>query len=88
MSTYHEAFGPGVPMMAYVNRILEVADIPHVAALGGERPLMVAFADKELSLVRAEWREHLAQLAAVKPGLTADDAIAWLAETLKAHRQP
>lgn len=88
MSTYREAFGPGVPLMAYVSRILKVADIPQVATLAADRPLMIAFADGELSLVGAGWREHLTQLATVKPDLTADDAIAWLAETLKADRQP
>ena len=86
MSTYREAFGRGIPMMAYVNRILEAADIPQVAALAAERPLMVAFADAELSLVEPAWQEYLAKHATVTSALAVDEALAWLAETLNADR--
>jgi hypothetical protein len=37
--SYLEAFGPGLPMMAYVADILSVADIPQVTALAAQRPL-------------------------------------------------
>ncbi len=39
MESYADTFGPGIPLMGYVNRILEVADIPHVRALAAQRPL-------------------------------------------------
>jgi hypothetical protein len=87
IGTYRKAFGRGIPMMAYVHRILEVADIPHVAALAAERPLMVAFPDEEMSLVEAEWQESLRRRAAVTSGVTVNEALAWLAEALKADRQ-
>jgi dienelactone hydrolase len=53
--TYLDAFGPGLPLMAYVAGILGLADLPHVRALAEQRPL--------LSLDHPQGQEALAWLA-------------------------
>lgn len=37
--SFLDAFGPGLPLMAYVPNILKVADISHLCKLAAERPL-------------------------------------------------
>ncbi len=58
-SSYFEAFGPGVPMAAYVSGILRVADIPHVAALAAEHPLALSVSGDSLAQRYPEWAQKL-----------------------------
>jgi hypothetical protein len=74
MASYLDAFGADIPLMAYVANILHVADIPHVAALAAERPLMLA--TRETSAEK--WWKHLRGQATLTSELQAEDAFEWL----------
>ncbi len=78
MSTYLEAFGPGIPMAAYVNRILFAADIPHVAALAAARPLQLSFAHDECAARYPQWAQYLDQHATLTDGLSVERALGWM----------
>jgi len=78
MGTYLEAFGPGVPLAAYVDRILEAADMPQVAALAAERPLLWAVAHDAYRQQYPGWGGHLAQHGDVADVLPAEAGLQWL----------
>jgi len=58
-ATSFEAFGPGIPMAAYVSDILSVADVPHVAALAAERPLALSVTGDSLAQRYPDWARTL-----------------------------
>jgi dienelactone hydrolase len=82
MGSYREAFGPGIPMAAYVNRILEVADIPQVVALASGRPLRIAFAHDDYSRRRPEWADYAAETALVVGELSVEEGLSFLEDEL------
>jgi hypothetical protein len=78
MSTYLEAFGPGIPMAATVNRILFAADIPHVATLAAARPLQLSFAQDEYARRYPQWARYLNEHATLTEGLSVESALGWM----------
>jgi len=78
MGSYREAFGGGIPLAAYVSRILEVADIPQVVELASHQPLRIAFAHDDYSRRHPEWADYTAERALLVEKLSVDDALSFL----------
>jgi hypothetical protein len=82
--SFLEAFGPGLPPMAYVPDILSAADIPQVADLAADLPLRLALTGG----YSGPWYDHLGKRAVVVPTMEPEAALAWLAEQMKRPRSP
>ncbi len=82
-STLFRAFSPaGVPLQMVVADLLHTADIPHIAALASDHPLLLGFEDSDYLARYPEWASVLQQSTTINEGLTETEAISWLAEQL------
>ncbi len=77
-STVHRAFLRDLPTMGYVASILHVADIPHVAGLAADRPLLLGFGDDSFASHYPEWSSFLAIQADQVEILDVASGLTWL----------
>lgn len=73
--TYLEAHDRGMPLMSHMQGILRVADLPHVAALAAERPLVWATRWEGVAAVYPAWAAALRPRVGAAERLSLDEAL-------------
>jgi hypothetical protein len=81
-STFLDSFEAGMPQSDHISGILQVADVPHIAAMAIDRPLWLALSTSGHRKRYGAWADLLGRNATLVSRADPGAALEWLAEEL------